>query len=194
MNTKLGLALLLVAGCGDGPGGASITLGAVLSLTGELANIGADEAQAMQLAIEEINKAGGANGSQLVLEIKDDATTSDRSPMQASALISEKMVPVIFGAIGSGATLKTADVTTPAKVVQITGSSTSPAITTYADQGYLFRTCASDANQGKLAAQRAKDKGFTKVAIIHEPEAYGIGLAGTFEAAFKAGGGTITSK
>jgi branched-chain amino acid transport system substrate-binding protein len=190
---KLGLALLLLTGCTDAPTGASITLGAVLSLTGELANIGADEARAMQLAIDEINEAGGVTGSHLILEIADDATMSDRSPMQAAALINEKMVPVIFGAIGSSATLKTADVTVPAKVVQITGSSTSPAITTYADQGYLFRTCASAANQGKLAAQRAKDKGFTKVAIIHEPEAYGIGVASTFETAFKAGGGTITS-
>jgi ABC-type branched-subunit amino acid transport system substrate-binding protein len=57
-----------------------------------------------------------------------------------------------------------------------------------------IRTCASDANQGKLIAQRARAKSFTRVAIIHEPEAYGVGLADAFATSYATGGAMVTSK
>jgi branched-chain amino acid transport system substrate-binding protein len=192
-----GAFLVCLAGCGGGTGGDTITLGTVLSQTGSLANIGVEQAQAAQLAVDEINKAGGVlGGSKLALVNKDDGTDASNMSAKGRAaamdLINAK-VPVIFGAIGSQLTLDVATVTGPANVVQISGSSTSPAITTqHATDPYLFRTCPSDALQGKLLANRAKAKAFSKVAIIHLPGAYGVGLADAFQTSFTAQGGTVT--
>jgi branched-chain amino acid transport system substrate-binding protein len=80
------------------------------------------------------------------------------------------------------------------KVVQIAGSSTSPLITSKVDDGFLFRTAPSDALQGKLLAKRAKDRGHTKVSIIHAPGAYGNGLASAFQTSFTGSGGTVPVK
>ena len=82
----------LLSGCPGDPMAGTITVGAVLSLTGELADIGAEGIQAIQLAVEQINLAGGAGGSQLALIYKDDASDSARSPTQAQALITEPKV------------------------------------------------------------------------------------------------------
>src|SRR5436309_1932171 len=93
-----GLALLALAcGCGSSSSSAVITLGTVLSQTGSLANIGQEQAQAAQLAVDEINKAGGViGGSKLALINKDDATDSTRGKAAAAELVTAK-VPVIFG-------------------------------------------------------------------------------------------------
>jgi branched-chain amino acid transport system substrate-binding protein len=170
-----------------------VQLGAVLSVTGDLANIGSDQLEAVQLAIEEINKAGGVNGSELGVTNKDDGSDATTAGTAADALVALK-VPVVFGAVGSGKTLAVAAKLIPAKTVLISASSTSPEISTLADDNYVFRTCPSDALQGKLVAKRALAKPFTKVAIIHIPDAYGTGLADSFAAAFTAGGGTVTVK
>lgn len=77
-------------------------------------------------------------------------------------------------------------------VVLISPSATSPALTTFADDGFLFRTCPSDAFQGKLLAQRAKAKGYRRAALLSVPQAHGDGMAAAFAETFEAGGGTVT--
>jgi len=180
--------VLVLSACGGGSG-KTIPLGAILSMTGQLANIGAEQAQAAQLAVEEINRGGGVLGAKLSLLTKDDASESARGQAAASELIAAG-VPALFGAIASQITLDISTVTIPAGIVQISGSSTSPALTTVADSGFLSRTCSSDALQGKLLADRARVKGFSKVAIIHLPGAYGDGLSATFAASYLSG--TVT--
>jgi len=188
----LGLALAS-AGCGGDDSFSGISYGAVLSVTGDLANIGNEQLQAAQLAAEEINAKGGVLGKKIRIVNKDDSTMEDRGKLQAEALAATG-VPVIIGAVGSAISLKVSEATTMAGIVQISASSTSPLLSAAADNNYLFRTCPSDALQGKLVAKRAKAKNFTKVAVVHIKGAYGEGLAGAFETEFVAGGGTVTSK
>src|SRR5205823_590615 len=116
---------------------------------------GAENVQAAQLAIDEINKAGGVLGTTLALVNKDDGSDAAKGATAAQALVDLK-VPVVIGAAGSSISLSVAAVLAPAKVVQISESSTSPDLTTFADDGYLFRTCPSDALQGVLLAECAK--------------------------------------
>jgi branched-chain amino acid transport system substrate-binding protein len=183
-------AALCLTACGAS-GGKTLTLGAIFSMNDTLANIGSAQVRAAELAIEEINGKGGVLDARLALLTKDDASDSARGKAAAADLIAAG-VPAIFGAIASQITLDISTVTIPAGIVQISGAATSPALTTVVDDGFLWRTCASDSLQGKLLAGRARKKGFTKVAILHLPGAYGDGLSQTFAASFTAAGGTVT--
>jgi ABC-type branched-subunit amino acid transport system substrate-binding protein len=199
--TKRAWTILLAAAATGGtlgchkdmnPGG-TITLGSIISTTGSLGSTGTEQLEAIQLAIDEINGAGGVLGSQLALAQRDDATQEDQAKGAATALAALK-VPAVIGAIGSQLTLDSAAITSAAQIVQVSGSSTSPAITTHhgTDTPSLFRTCPSDALQGKLLAARAHARPFSKVAVVHLPGAYGQGLADAFQQSFTAVGGTVT--
>jgi ABC-type branched-subunit amino acid transport system substrate-binding protein len=170
----------------------TITLGSLLDVTGDLAQIGSEELNAVKLAVEEINRADGVLDSDLKLENKDPALDVDVAKSAAQALVSAGAVAVI-GSTASSITLAAASILAPARIVQVSAVSTSPAITTYSDDGYLFRTCPSDALQGKLLAQRAYAKGLRKAATIYVPGAYGEGLSASFRAAFEGLGGTVSS-
>src|SRR5262249_9161869 len=142
---------LLVFGCGDG--GSAITIGGLLSQTGTLSTIGQEQIRAAQMAVDEINAGGGVLGTPPVLFNRDDGSDKTRTPMVAMDLITNQKPPVIVGSIGSGNTVAASDVTIPAGVILFSGSSTSPAITTLADNDTVFRTCPSDALQGQLLAK-----------------------------------------
>ncbi|MHB8878495.1 MAG: ABC transporter substrate-binding protein, partial [Myxococcaceae bacterium] len=172
---KVCALMLCLAGLSCGPkpepGKADIKLGSIFSVTGSLAAIGAEQLEAAQLAVSQINAAGGVQGAQLKLTNRDDGTAVDKAKTAAEAFVADG-VPVVFGAIGSAISMGVSEVTSAADMVQISASSTSPLLTTAADNGHLFRTCTSDALQGKLLAKRAKARGLTKVAVIHIPGAY----------------------
>ncbi|MEW5854063.1 MAG: ABC transporter substrate-binding protein [Myxococcota bacterium] len=191
---RLLVAALLLGGCTPPPEEQKkvITLGAILDLTGDLADIGSEELDAAKLAVEEINAAGGVLGATLALDNRDPALDKDRAKAGAQALV-DVGVPAILGSTASGVTLAVAEVTVPAGVVLISGASTSPLLTTVADDGLLFRTTPSDALQGRVLAQRARAKSLTRAATIYVPGAYGEGLSNAFRDAFVAAGGTLTS-
>jgi branched-chain amino acid transport system substrate-binding protein len=193
MGTKLYRLLavaMVAAGCGGG--GSTITLGAIFSQTGALATIGQDQLQAAQLAVDEINGAGGVLGSTLVLNNQDDHSDANMAATAATTLVNVDHVPAIVGAIASGSTIAASMVASPARVVIVSGSSTSPQITGLSP--YLFRTCPSDALQGKLIAERAYAKGLRHVAVTFVPGPYGTGLSDEFATDFMALGGTVTFK
>ncbi len=165
-----------------------IQLGAILSTTGALASVGYQQLQAALLAVDQVNAAGGVLGQELELVHKDDGTEEDRGGPAAQAL-ADLHVPVVFGAAGSAISLKASEVLVPANIVLISASSTTPLLSTASDDGLVFRTCPSDALQGKLLAKRARMLGHSRVALVYLPGAYGEGLASAFSQAFVAAGG-----
>ena len=103
----------------------------------------------------------------------------------ARALIDVHNADAIVGALASGVTLAVAEsVTVPKQVLQISGSSTSPAITVLEDDDFLFRTAASDAAQGEVLARLAEEQGYSTAGIMFINNAYGAGLADQFEETF----------
>ena len=84
-------------------------------------------------------------------------------------------------------------VTIPAGVVAVSDSATAPSITDLQDNDTVFRVSASDAYQGKAIAQLAWDTGYRKMAMTYANDDYNAGIAGVFEASFKALGGEITA-
>src|SRR5574337_1033308 len=173
------------------------TIGSVMSLTGSLAALGQEIAKGAQLAIADLNAAGGVNGCQLALSLLDDQTNPSVGVDAARKLVDVQQVPAIVGALSSGVSAAIlTSVTAPSKVVQISPASTSPTFTDLAEQGktggYWFRTCPSDALQGIAMAKVAHDAGLKKVAVMYLNNPYGQGLSKEFAAAFKQLGGTVT--
>ena len=89
MGTRTGrvaMVTALVSAMGCGGGGSTISLGTILSQTGQLATIGQEELQAAQLAVDEINVAGGVLGSSLKIINRDDHSDSEWPARDAARL------------------------------------------------------------------------------------------------------------
>jgi ABC-type branched-subunit amino acid transport system substrate-binding protein len=192
MGRRLALLIAAVALSSCGRSRTSVTIGSVVSLVGSLSDSGTGSLQAAQLAVDEINAAGGVLGGNIALATREDHS----DPMTISGighdLVNNVKVPAMFCCDGSGLTIPMASLTVPAHVVQISGASTSPAISMLASDGYVFRTCPSDALQGQLIAERAFAKGYKKAAVTYLPNPYGMGLANAFATNFTKLGGTVT--
>jgi ABC-type branched-subunit amino acid transport system substrate-binding protein len=112
----------------------------------------------------------------------------------ATRLINVNGVQAMIGSLSSGVTIAVAEgVAVPNKIVMISPASTSPALTAVKDNDFLFRTVLSDAAQGLVLAQWAKEQGYTKVATFYTNNAYGVGLSDQFVKTFEEEGGTITA-
>ena len=134
---------------------AALAIGSLLPTTGNLAFLGAPEIAGVDLAIKEINEAGGVAGKCVSVSHKDSGdTTTDIATQSATALINEK-VDAIVGAASSGVSLSVIDQITGAGVLQISPANTSPTLSDYADNGLYFRTAPSDVLQGRVLCPQA---------------------------------------
>lgn len=185
------MPVCLLAGCpAPDEGEERIVLGMLNPLTGGLAAYAPALENGAQLAVRQLNEAGGVLGKTLALDVRDSKTEPDVAAELAQAFVDEGF-GVVIGDAPSGGALAAAEVTSAAGVVQITGSATSPELTSFADQGYLFRTVPSDAFQGVVLARQVYEDGHRNVAILHLDNTYGAGLAGVFTDEFTALGGTV---
>ena len=142
-----------------------LKIAVLFPFTGDLSDFGAAFPQQCQLAVDQINAAGGVNGQPIELVQGDSATSPQQAVEEARRLIELEGVSAIVGPAGSGETLPVAEsVTGPAGVLEVTMSATSPALTIAKDNDFLFRTVISDAAQGVVMADVAQEQG------------YGIGL------------------
>ena len=168
-----GAALAAVLG---GAAQAQIHIATVGPITGEYAAFGAQMKAGAEMAVADINKAGGVNGQQLVLEIGDDACDPKQAVSVANQMASKKVV-FVAGHFCSGSSIPASKVYAEEGILQITPASTNPNFT---DQGgwNTFRTCGRDDQQGLIASKyivdHFKDK---KIAILHDNSSYGKGLA-----------------
>ena len=162
----------------------TITLGVIGPMTGSLAVYGTHIENGVELAVEQINAAGGVNvGGQMyeiALNSKDDQGDSTECLNAMNALISDG-VSLVVGSATSGCTSAITSVANSEGVVLITPSGTSDSLTTQMD--YVFRTCFKDSFQGELAAKYAADNGYTKVGIVYcSADTYSAGLRDAFTA------------
>jgi ABC-type branched-subunit amino acid transport system substrate-binding protein len=168
-------------------------IGTMLPQTGNLAFLGPPMFAGVDLAVKEIEAAGGPIKAANVLPGDSGDTTTDIASQTADSHIGAG-VTAIFGAASSGVSLTVIDKITGAGVIQISPANTSPALSDYADNGLYFRTAPSDLFQGAVLATLMLDEGIDAAGILAMDDAYGIGLADALEANFTAGGGTITEK
>jgi branched-chain amino acid transport system substrate-binding protein len=200
----LAAAITLVAGCkptesggggsaggGTPAGGDKIVIGEFASLTGKEAAFGQSSHKGTELAVEELNKAGGVLGKKLEHLVEDNRSQAGESATIVKKFISRDKVVAVLGEVASGRSLEAAPICQQAGVPMVSPSSTNPKVTEVGD--FVFRVCFTDPFQGKLMADfAAKTLKVKKVAILSDvASAYSVGLAEFFRQGFGATGGQI---
>lgn len=151
--------------------------------------------QAAQLALQEINAAGGVNGRLLALSLAYDNNNDPVAGVQSAQVLVGRGVIALIGANASRVTIPVAQqVTIPANLALISPGSTSPLISTLADNDTVYRIPPSDALQGRFLAEQVWSEGRTSVAIFAQDEPYGRGLADAFKARYLALGGSVQAE
>ncbi|MEO0680124.1 MAG: ABC transporter substrate-binding protein [Pseudomonadota bacterium] len=184
---------LVLAGSAAFADGHEIKVGVMLGYTGPIESLTPGMADAAEMALAEINAAGGVLDGKTLVPVRADSTCIDAGAATAAAerLVADG-VAAIMGADCSGVTIATLNnVALPNGIVMISPSATSPALTTIEDDGLFFRTAPSDARQGVVLAEMLRDKGVTDIAVTYTNNDYGKGLADSFESAFTAVGGSV---
>lgn len=166
-------------------------IGTMLPQTGNLAFLGPPEFAGVDLAVAEIQAAGGPIAENLFGDSGD--TSTDIASQTADSHIAAG-VTAIIGAASSGVSLTVIDKITGAGVIHFSPANTSPTFSTYEDGGLYFRTAPSDLFQGAVLAQLMLDEGFDTIGIMALDDAYGTGLADALENRFTEAGGTVSDK
>ena len=155
---------------------AEIVIGVPVPMTGGMAWIGEQGERGAALAIAELNAAGGVLGEPVRALVVDDFCEGDQAVAAAKKLVAEE-VALVAGHLCSGAALPASKVYQEAGILMISPTATNPALT---EQGLanVFRMSGRDTLQGTMAAEylaehwRGRD-----VAIVHDGQAYGKGVA-----------------
>lgn len=186
-------ALLALTSCGAKETN-EIKIGGIFPLSGAVAVYGVECKNGIDLAIEEINAAGGINGKNVVLISEDDEGNPDKTVNAYQKLTSKDGAKIIIGSLTSGCTQAITNRAQAQKVVQIAPAATAPAITDAGD--YIFRACFIDPFQGRVGGKfSAETLNAKTAAILYDTgNDYSVGLTENFEAAFTQAGGKIVAK
>jgi ABC-type branched-subunit amino acid transport system substrate-binding protein len=152
-----------------------VVVGTLLPQTGSLAFLGPPEIAGVNLAIKDINDAGGVLGSKITVEHADssDGDHAEVATQSVTDLISKK-VQVIIGAASSTVTLNVIDDVTAAKIVQISGANTATKLSGYSP--FYFRTAPPDTVQGAALGSLIVSDKVKKLGILVFNDDYGTSL------------------
>jgi branched-chain amino acid transport system substrate-binding protein len=174
-------------------GEGEILVGEYGALTGGQATFGQSTHQAIMLAVDEINAAGGVNNRKIRVITEDDQSKADEAANAVMKLISQNNVVAVLGEVASSSSLAAAPICQNNKVPMITPSSTNPEVTKKGD--YIFRMCFLDDYQGQAMARYiSQTLGLRRAAVLIDNKSdYSTGLAKFFSEAFVAAGGRIVA-
>ncbi|NCF10887.1 MAG: ABC transporter substrate-binding protein [Gammaproteobacteria bacterium] len=155
---------------------AEITIAVAGPMTGQYASFGEQMQRGAEMAVADINAAGGVLGQQLKLNIGDDACDPKQAVAVANKFASDG-VTFVAGHFCSGSSIPASAVYEEEGIVQISPASTNPKLTEEGGDN-VFRTCGRDDQQGLVAGNFLADNyGSKKIAVLHDKTAYGKGLA-----------------
>ena len=145
-------------------------------MTGPYASFGDQMKRGAEMAVADINAAGGVLGQQLSLSVGDDACDPKQAVAVANKFVSDGVV-FVAGHFCSGSSIPASKVYEEEGMLQISPASTNPKLTEEGGDN-VFRVCGRDDQQGIVAGNMlADDFGGKKIAILHDKTAYGKGLA-----------------
>ncbi|MBM7699870.1 ABC transporter substrate-binding protein [Kurthia huakuii] len=184
---------------GASSGGDTIKVGLNLELSGNVASYGTGIAKGAELAIKEINDAGGIDGKKIETVKIDNKSENSEATSAAMKLATQEKVVAQIGSATSGNTVAAVQVANQNKMPIISPSGTSPTVTVNDDGSvneYAFRTCFIDPFQGKIAANFASnDLKAKNVAIFSDSSSdYAKGLAEAFKKQIEANGGKVVAE
>lgn len=177
-------------------GEGDLKIGALLSFTGPLSPFSESLQNSIELARGQVNAAGGPLGRDLGVLYRDSATDPVVGADAAKRLVEIDGVPAFIGPLASGVNMAVLNsVTASSEAVQISPSATAPIFTEISaageDNGYFFRTTASDALQGLVTGRIPKDEGHETISIIFVNNPYGEGLKDVAQKTFTDLGGEV---
>jgi branched-chain amino acid transport system substrate-binding protein len=192
----------IAAGCQKGSD-SSVRVGLIAELTGDIPAVGASCRNAAEMAVKEINDAGGIDigGRKYRMElfIEDSAGKPDQAASSAQKLITQKGVVAIVGPNASSNAIPASEIAESAKVVLITPWSTNPKTTLDARSGapkkFVFRAAFIDPFQGRVVAKFARDTMKAhKAAVLYDVASdYNKGIAEFFRKTFEEAGGQVVA-
>ena len=170
-----------------------IVIGEFGSLTGSTATFGISTKNGIDMAVDDINKAGGLLGKKVRVIVEDDQGKPEEAQTVVTKLINKDQVVAVLGEVASSRTMAAAPVAQQNGIPLISPSSTNPRVTEIGD--YIFRVCFIDPFQGyvmaKFAANTLKVK---NVAILRDiKNDYSVGLADVFKENLKKMGGNVVA-
>lgn len=184
---------------------APIKVGAVLSLTGSYAGLGAPERNTLEMEVAAINAAGGVNGSPIELYIEDDATDPAKAQAAAARLIEQKKVVALIGATGTGQTMSMRADVDRAGIPQV--SIAGGTVITATFDKLVFQTPWSNSLVVPFTLERLQRDGITEIALIADSGGFGkdgvdvikkavgdYGITVVSEQAFNVGDTDMTSQ
>lgn len=194
---------LVLMGCAPTASVQTIKVGVVAELTGDIPAVGASCKNAAEMAVKEINDAGGleVGGKKYLIElfIEDNAGKADQSASATQKLITQQNVVAIIGPNASRYAIPASEIAESAKVVLISPWSTNPKTTldakTNDPKKYVFRAAFIDDFQGRVVARFALDNlKATKAAVLYDVASdYNKGIAEFFKKTFEESGGTVVA-
>ena len=187
MKRTLLIGLALVMACDRG--GDSYTVGAAGPWK---ESYGVMTRRGIDLAVDEINRSGGINGSQLRIFARDDEANGSRAAAIAQEFVANPNVLAVIGHVNSGAMLAAARIY-DGQLAAVATTASSPDLSGVSK--WTFRVISSDSLNGVILARFASRIGgnstaLKQAAVLYENDSYGRGLADAFRRAFR---GTIVS-
>jgi branched-chain amino acid transport system substrate-binding protein len=154
-----------------------LKIGVLLPQTGPGMPIGVSMATAVEMAVNEINTAGGVNGQAVALAVADEGSTQEAASKALDDLVNGQKVDAIVGPASSKVALALVDRVVDAKVAMCSPTATATALSDYPDKGYFFRTMASDDLQAKALGEVIADAVGKPTAIVFPDDEYGRRLS-----------------
>jgi branched-chain amino acid transport system substrate-binding protein len=174
LGSLIGVFIFIV--CGIVAAQTDIKVGIAGPLSGSSLSLGETQEIGAQKAFEHLNNKGGLLGKKIVVISVDDACEPRQAKAVARQLVSEGVVFVV-GHVCSAGSLAASKIYEKAGIIMISPGSTNPKVT---DEGgpHVFRTIGRDDQQGTIAGDYlANNYSNSNIAIIHDGQAYGLGLA-----------------
>lgn len=174
------LAVSTLAGCGSANSSDTFKIGGIGPITGGAAVYGQAVMNGAQIAVEEINAAGGINGYQVEFNFADDEHDAEKAVNAYNTLLDWKM-QILMGTVTSTPCIAVVDKTHNDNIFQLTPSGTATEAISYDN---AFRVCFSDPNQGTASAKYiGENRLATKVAVIYNSsDSYSSGIKDNFVA------------
>ncbi len=188
------VCVALAFGACSGAESNTIKVGGIYPLSGAVAVYGVEAKNGVELAIEEINAAGGIDGKMIELIAEDDEGNPEKTVNAYKKLTAKDNVKMIIGSLTSGCTQAITSLAQAQKVLVVAPAATMESITDAGD--YIFRVCFIDPFQGTVGAKfSAENLGKKRAAVLYDVgNDYSVGLYENFKIAFEAAGGTLVAE
>jgi branched-chain amino acid transport system substrate-binding protein len=172
----------------------TIKIGEFGSMSGDNASFGISQNNGVQMAVEEINAAGGVLGKKIDLTVEDNLTKQGETTTITRKLISQDHVVAIIGEVASSKTLEAAPIAQAAKIPLIATAATNPKVTQTGD--YVFRVCFTDDFQAVVIArfvlEKLKEKNIAFMTDVKQD--YSVGLTNIAKDYLSKNGGNIVKE